>query len=72
MENRISYPFPLSDGSLIRLYMPFNMPVKDARRLKRMINALYINGKKEAPSSQKVSSGTADDIIYELAREGKL
>jgi hypothetical protein len=44
-NENIAIPFPLSDGAIARLYVPPKMTVSDARRLKRAINALYINGK---------------------------
>ena len=44
-NNNVAIPFPLSDGSMMTLYAPPTMSVKDARRLKRLINALYINSK---------------------------
>jgi hypothetical protein len=46
--NKIAYPFPLSTGDMCQLYMPLEMSKADAKRLRRMISALYINGRKEA------------------------
>lgn len=46
--DNIAIPFPLSDGSLVTLYAPTTMQISDARRLKRAINALYINGRDPA------------------------
>lgn len=43
MNNNISFLFPLSDGTLGTLYLPPQMSRDDAKRLKRMINAMYLN-----------------------------
>lgn len=48
ISNNVAFPFPLSNGKFAQLYMPQDMTIADAKRLKRMINALYINQKKNA------------------------
>jgi len=42
--DNLSIPFPMQNGKLARLFVPPSMSVEDAQRLKRVINALYING----------------------------
>ena len=59
-ESNISIPFPLSNGSFARLYVPPTMSIGDAKRLKRMVNALYINGK-----SKPVNLTTNDEMLSE-------
>lgn len=43
----ISYPFPLSNGSIARLYLPFNISKKDVGRLIKAIEALPIDPQTE-------------------------
>lgn len=53
--DKISIPFVTSDGDISRLYLPMKMSVSDARRLKRMINALYINQQSGALSNSNTN-----------------
>lgn len=65
IDNNLSIPFPLSDGTLARLYIPRTMSVIDARRMKRAINALYITGSQKSQHRGSVEtlalSGNGND-----------
>lgn len=61
-DKNISIPFPLSDGGFARLYMPHDMTISDAKRLKRVINALYINQKKNAVEPKSLARVSSDSI----------
>lgn len=54
MNNPIYVPFPLSSGECALLSLPKEMSVRDARRLKRAIDALYIVGQAKEPSKEVI------------------
>lgn len=47
MHELISYPFPLSDGQIVRLHLPMRLGAKDAKRLISFIETITIDNDEE-------------------------